>query len=746
MKHSGCSICVFFIFIASFLIDFQLFGKEADKKLITIETQNTTLVYSAEFGNVFRYYYGAKIKHPEDFLNYTGNSDGELLPAFAGRSTLETPVSVVHTNGVLSTEFNYYRHSQVSLSDNITLTSITLKDRSFPFYATVYFKAYKKEDIIETWCDYRNEEKGPIVLKNFASAYIPLRAQKYFLTKFHGVWFGEMKIEEEELSHGMVTLQSIQGVRTSHNFSPSFILSLNQPSSEEYGEVIGGTLAWSGSWKISFDEDAENRLNITAGINNFASSWPLKPGETFQGCHFMYTYSNTGRGQMSRNFHNWARKYAMRAGNESRPVVLNSWEGNFFDFDETKITTMIKNGAEMGIEMFVIDDGWFGSAKYQRDKDDVALGDWDVNKKRFPNGLEPVIEAAKKQHIKMGIWVEPEMVNPRSELYEKHPDWALQEKDREFHPERNQYVLDLTNPKVKDYVFNAVHNILVKYPYISYVKWDCNSSVTNPGSAYLDKNSQEQFWIKYTRNLYAICDSLTKTHPDVIFQACASGGGRVEYGSLPYFHEFWTSDNTDALQRVFIQQGTSYFFPAIAMAAHVTKSPNGITQRVTPLKYRFDVAMSGRLGIELLPADLNPGELKFAKNAVQTYKNIRPIIQMGDLYRLLSPYQGTLASLMYVDSVKSQAVVFVYQTQRMYGDFYPNIRLKGLKSSVKYKVTELNQTEEQQKSFTTEASVFSGDFLMKNGLQCAYWGKQGPLSINLMNEFASAVFLLEEQR
>ena len=723
---------------------FSAYSNPGKRHIINIETQNTSLIYMVEDSVIHKYYYGAKLQTPADYLNYKGNGAGDLLSAFAGGSTNEAALSVVHANGVLSTEFICINYSTTVIEDNISLTTIILKDRAYNFYATVYFKAYKKEDIIDTWINYRNEENGLVTLKSFASAYIPLHANNYFLTKFHGSWFGEMKMEEEKLPFGITTLQSIEGLRVTHHLSPSFTVSLNTPATEETGEVIGGTLAWSGSWKISFDKDWENRLNIIAGINNYQSEWALKNGEQLEGCHFLYTYSNTGKGTMSRNFHSWARKYSMQDGQQLRPVVLNSWEGNFFDFDETKIIKMIQDAAEMGVEMFVLDDGWFGSDKYQRDNDSKALGDWSVNKKRFPKGLEKTINEAKKRNIKFGIWIEPEMVNRESEIYEKHPEWVLKEADRTQHTGRNNYVLDLTNPAAVNYVIESVHKVIIQNAYISYVKWDCNSPVMNPYSPYLDKNSQQQFWYRYTKNLYGAFDSLTRLHPNIMFQVCASGGGRVEYGSLPYFHEFWASDNTDALQRVFIQHGYSYFFPANAMAAHVAKVPNGITQRITPLKYRFDVAMSGRMGIELLPTDLNKDELAFAKNAVATYKKIRPVVQQGNLFRLASPYEGKLSSLQYVDDKQEKAVVFVYQTQRMFGDYYSNITLKGLDPKKKYKVSEINQVESEQKKFTDEESVFSGEFLMNNGLHNVYWGKQDALSVNLMGEFASAVFLIEQ--
>ncbi len=714
--------------------------------LIVLQTKNTTAVYGINNDSVAHlYYYGKKLNNTTDFKNYDAAPIGAIISAYAGQTFNEPALQVIHANGLLSTELKYISHTTKKFQDNIETISVLLKDNLLPFFVTVHFKVYYNQDIIETWCTYKNEENGLVTLKKFASASIPLLSEKYYLTKFYGSWFGEMKMEDIELKQGIVSLESKQGVRTSHNFNPSFIVSLNQPATENEGELIGGTLAWPGSWKLSFEKDAEEKLHITGGINEFASSYPLQPGEEFSTPLILFTYSSEGKGLMSRNFHNWGRKYGMQDGNELRPVVLNSWEGNFFDFDDKKITAMIKDAAKMGIEMFVLDDGWFGSNKYQRDNDGVALGDWGVNKKRFPKGLDVVINEAKKNNIKFGIWVEPEMVNEKSEIYEEHPEWVLKETGRKQYTERNNYVLDLSNPSVQNFVYLSVQKVIAQNPYISYVKWDCNSPVNNPYAPYLAATAQEQLWVKFIHGFYKVCDSLIKTFPNITFQVCASGGGRVDYGSLKYFHEFWTSDNTDALQRVFIQNGTSYFFPAMAMAAHVSKSPNGITQRTTPLKYRFDVAMSGRLGIELLPADLNTYEIEFAKNAVNIYKTIRPVIQLGNLYRLSSPYQSSLVSLMYVSDDSTKAVAFVYQTQRMFGDFYPPIKLNGLNPVKNYKVTEINVAAKDQKKFTEAASVYSGEFLMKQGLNCVYWGKQGALSVNLMSEFASAVFLLEEQ-
>lgn len=730
-----------------FAISLGMYAQKSNpnKELIVLKTQNTSAIYAVSSDSmVYLYYYGKKLSNTANFIKYDGPSVGPIISTYSGKKFTEPALLAVHSNGLLSTELKYVSHTNKASGDNNEIVNVILKDKLLSFFVTVHFKVFYNEDIIQTWCTYSNKEAGTVTLKKFASASIPVLSEKYFLTKFYGSWFGEMKMEDIELKQGITSIESKQGVRTSHTFSPSFIVSLNMPATETEGELIGGTLAWSGSWKLSFEKDTEEKLCIIGGINEFASEYPLKPGEEFSTAPLLFTYSNEGKGLMSRNFHSWARKYGIQDGDELRPVVLNSWEGNFFDFDEKKVIAMIKDAASMGVEMFVLDDGWFGSNKYQRDNDGLALGDWDVNKKRFPNGLDKTIEEARKQGVKFGIWVEAEMCNEKSEVYEKHPDWVLKENGRPQYTERSNYVLDLTNPEVQKYVFESVNKVIVQNNYISYVKWDCNSPVNNPYAPYLQANEQQQFWVKYIQSFYKICDSLIKTHPNITFQVCASGGGRVDYGSLPYFHEFWASDNTDALQRVYIQNGTSYFFPAIAMAAHVAPVPNGITQRITPLKYRFDVSMSGRMGIELLPSTLTPDELLFAKEAVKTYKNIRPVVQFGNLYRLVSPYQSSLASLMYVTDNKDKSVVFVYQTQRMFGDFYPNIKLQGLDPEKKYKVTEINMEPKSKKSFSDEESVFTGDFLMKQGLNSVYWGKQGVLSVNLMAEFASAVFLLEE--
>ena len=457
-----------------------------NKELIVLNTKNTSAVYAVDSDSmVYLYYYGRKLNNAINFTKYSGSPLGPIISAYSGNKYAEPAMFAQHSNGMLSTELKYLHHSRATTKDSIETIDVHLKDRLLPFYVTVHFKVFGKHDIIQTWCTYSHKEEGTVMLKKLASAFIPIRSEKYFLTKFYGSWFGEMKMEDVELKQGITSIESKQGIRTSHIFNPSFIVSLNQPATETTGELIGGSLAWSGSWKLSFEKDTEEKLNIVGGINEFASEYKIKPGDEFSTPPLLFTYSSEGKGLMTRNFHSWARKYGIQDGNELRPVVLNSWEGNFFDFDEKRVITMIKDAATMGVEMFVLDDGWFGSNKYQRDNDGLALGDWDVNKKRFPNGLDKTIEEAKKQGVKFGIWIEAEMVNEKSEVYEKHPNWVLKENGRKQYTERSNYVLDLANPEVLDYVFQSVHKVIIQNPYISYIKWDCNSPVTNPYSPYL---------------------------------------------------------------------------------------------------------------------------------------------------------------------------------------------------------------------------------------------------------------------
>ena len=397
--------------------------------------------------------------------------------------------------------------------------------------------------------------------------------------------------------------------------------------------------------------------------------------------------------------------------------------------------------ASMGGELFVMDDGWFGD-KYKRLSDNSSLGDWMVDKVKLPNGINGLVCDAKKNNVKFGIWIEPEMANTTSELYEKHPEWIIKAPEREPVLGRGgtQLVLDLANPMVQDYVVKIVDDIMIDNPEIDYIKWDANMAIMNHGSNYLSKDNQSHMYIEYHRGFEKVCQRIRKSYPNLTIQACASGGGRANYGLMPYFDEFWVSDNTDALQRVYMQWGTSYFFPAIAMASHISATPNHQTFRTIPLKYRIDVAMSGRLGMEIQPKDMTEEDKAQCRLAIQQYKDIRPIVQFGEIYRLISPYDKLgVASLMYVTEEKDKAVFYWWKTEHFYNQHLPRITMEGLDNNKRYMVKELNRIDNAPLSF--ENKVFTGSFLMANGLEIPYNHK---VDYHKQNDYSSRILYLEE--
>ena len=427
-------------------------------------------------------------------------------------------------------------------------------------------------------------------------------------------------------------------------------------------------------------------------------------------------------------------------GDQDRMILLNSWEGVYFDINQERMDQMMADIADMGGELFVMDDGWFGT-KYKRNKDNAALGDWDVDTTKLPGGIEGLIASAKKHGIKFGIWLEPEMTNTQSVLYEKHPDWVLRSMNRDLKPGRGgtQLVLDLCNPRVQDFVFDVVDRLMTRYPDIAYIKWDANMPVQDAGSSYLPAADQTHVYIAYHRGLENVLSRLRQKYPDLVIQDCASGGGRVNYGTLRWFDEYWTSDNTDALQRVYMQWGTSYFFPALAMGSHISNAPNHQTFRTIPIKYRIDVAMSGRLGMEIQPAILTAEEKAQCKKAIAEYKEIRPVVQHGDIYRLQSPFEHKgLASLMYVSTDKQKAVWYWWKTETFVSQHLPVVKLAGLDPNRHYRVRELDRIDNEP--LFCEGKTYSGQLLMEQGLDLPYTNK---VDYNKLNDWASRVIYLE---
>ena len=678
---------------------------EAQKQII-IETGNTALVYSVgKNQKLYQVYLGEKLKNAEDY-KMLPNQHEAYVPS--GTDNLFEPaIKMLHNDGNPSLEL-LFADTKITREGNLVTTSILLKDPKYPVEVRLNFTAFQNENIIKTWSEIRHQEKKPVVLSNFASAMLHWDADKYWLTQFHGDWAKEMRMEEHQLTSGIKTIDSKLGTRANMYQTPVFFLAKDKPADENSGDVIAGTLGWTGSFQMLFEIDNSNSLRMISGINPFASEYHLNPNENFVTPEFLFTFSNQGKGQASRNFHNWARNYGVLDGNGNRLTLLNNWEATYFDFDESKLTELFGGAKELGVDLFLLDDGWFGN-KYPRKNDGAGLGDWQETATKLPHGLGYLVEQAEAKGVKFGIWIEPEMVNPKSELYEKHPDWILKLPNRDEHYYRNQLVLDLTHPEVQEFVYKLVDDMLTKNPKIAFIKWDCNRMMTNTWSTYL-KDKQSHVQIEYVRSFYKVMERLRTKYPLLPIMLCSGGGGRTDYGALKYFTEFWPSDNTDPYERVFIQWGYSCFFPSITSCNHITSMGK------QSLKYKTDVAMMGKMGYDIRVNEMTEDELKFSKQAVNNYNRLKDLIWKGDLYRLVSPYEEERAVLMYLSKDKRNSILFAYSLHpRAYNKFSP-VRLQGLDPNKNYKVEEINKMPGMRTRFQADGKTFSGDYLVKIGL------------------------------
>ena len=674
-------------------------------KPILIETKNSALVLTVDNNQrVTQSYLGKKLRGNE-YEDFKGGREAYLTAGMENQ--LESAIRIVHNDGNPSLELLYVSHT-IADSTNISRTAITLKDPVYPVEVILHYTSYYNEDVIKAWTEIKHREKKPVLVTQYASSMLHFTADEYWLTQFHGDWAREVNMVEEKLTNGIKVIESKLGSRTNFYNTQTFFVSLNGPSTETEGELIAGTLAWTGNFKYTFEVDQRNGLRVISGINPYASEYYLQPGEIFTTPEFIFTFSAKGKGQASRNLHKWARNYGVLDGNGERMTLLNNWEATHTDFTETRLVELFDEAKKLGVDLFLLDDGWFGN-KYPRNDDKNGLGDWQEDKKKLPSGIGYLVKEAEKKGIKFGIWLEPEMVNPKSDLYEKHPDWILKLPNRGENYGRNQLVLDLTNPKVQDFVFSIVDDLMTKNPGVAFIKWDCNRSMTNAYSSYL-KEKQSHLFIEYTRSLYKILERIRTKYPKLPIMLCAGGGGRTDYGALKYFTEFWPSDNTDALERIFIQWGYSYFFPANTITAHVTSMGK------QSLKFRTDVAMMGKMGYDIRTNNFTPQELQFSNEAVKTYKRISPVIWQGDQYRLVSPYENNRAVILYVSENKSKAILFNYHLNSRRKDIFYSVKLQGLDADKKYRVKEINLFPGTKPALPDNERVFSGNYLMSVGL------------------------------
>ena len=695
-------------FLLFFLLSSFSLLQAADKPLIKIETERTSLIYQvADNGRLYQKYLGKKLNHDSDIQYLPQGTEAYLTHGM--EDYFEPAIHIRHNDNNSSLLLKYVDHSSNAIDNGVNETVITLKDDKYPVTVKLHYVAYGKENIIRTFTEISHEEKKPVILCKYASSMLHLNSSKYFLTEFSGDWAHEANVTERELAFGKKVIDPKLGARANMFVSPFFQLALDNSSQENAGEVLVGTIGWTGNFRFTFEVDNKNELRIISGINPYDSEYSLPAKEVFRTPDFYFTYSTQGKGEASRSFHDWARNHQVKNGNDTRMTLLNNWESTYFDFDENKLIGLMDEATKLGVDMFLLDDGWFAN-KYPRSSDHQGLGDWEETAGKLPNGVGRLVEEAQKKGIKFGIWIEPEMVNPKSELYEKHKDWVIHLPNRDEYYFRNQMVLDLSNPKVQDHVFGVVDNLMTKYPGIAFFKWDCNSPITNIYSVYL-KDKQSHLYVDYVRGLYKVLDRIKAKYPDLPMMLCAGGGGRSDYEALKYFTEFWPSDNTDPIERLFIQWGYSQIFPSKTLCAHVTTWNRG-----TSIKFRTDVAMMCKLGFDIKLEDMNQNEHLYCDQAVKNYNRLKPVILEGDLYRLVSPYGSNHTSSMFVGKDKKTAAVFAFDIHPRYAEKTLPVRLQGLDADKKYRVKEINMMPGSGSSLKGNNQVFSGEYLMNVGL------------------------------
>ena len=585
----------------------------------------------------------------------------------------------------------------VERDDEADSLEIDLIDPLTHLRVTAVYTIYAQSGVLTRSLRLENASEAALTLTGAMSASVPLYGRNYDLIHLKGAWARERGVVRAPLGQGESRIFSQRGA-SSHEENPFIALSAPE-TTEHSGEVWSMNLVYSGSFLACAFVDNNDNTRLSIGLNPDVFAWQLTPGETFVTPEAVMVYSDQGLNGMSHLYHRLYRTRMVRGAwrDKARPILVNNWEATYFDFNAEKILTIARRAKELGVELFVLDDGWFG----KRDIDNCSLGDWVVDRRKLPDGLDALAKQINDLGLKFGLWFEPEMVSPDSDLYRAHPDWCLHVDGRRRTQARNQLILDLSREEVQDYIIEAVSSVLRSAP-IEYVKWDMNRNMTEAFSAAQRPERQLETQHRYILGLYRVLEAIVSRFPNILFESCSGGGGRFDAGMLYYMPQTWTSDDTDAVERLFIQYGTSFAYPASAMCAHVSAVPNHQCGRVTTMQMRGDVAMGGNFGFELDLSKLSDEDTQTARRLVERVKSVRELTQKGEFTRLVSPYEGQYAAWQFVAEDKSEALMCVYRILAKPNTPPTRVRMAGLDPAASYA--------------DEEGNVLSGAVLMHMGM------------------------------
>lgn len=671
-------------------------------------------------GYVLHAYWGKRLRmeeKPQSLINMNGPMLLDRLPQEYpqyGSGDFRNPAYQVRLgDGSRITELKYQGHRIVAgkpqleglpsiyaeNEDEAETLELDLKDEYSGLEVTLSYTVFKHSDALTRSVRFTNHGGGKLQLLRALSASVDLPKADFEMIYLAGAWSREAQIQRRPLGPGGTVIEGRRGGMSGHQLNP-FVALASPGTDENHGEVYSLSFVYSGNFAAGAEVDSFGMTRFSIGLNPFDFTWVLEPGQSFQTPEAVMVYSSGGLGEMSRTYHRLYRTRLCRGiyRDKERPILVNNWEGTYFDFNTDKLVSIAKAGAELGIELFVLDDGWFG----KRDNDRTSLGDWTPDLRKLPGGLTDLAGQVNGLGMKFGLWVEPEMISPESDLYRAHPDWCLHVEGRRRTEARWQLVLDYSRAEVRDYIYETLSGIFSSVP-IAYIKWDMNRHLTEIGSAASAPEHQSEIAHRYILGLYDLLERLTSRFPHILFESCCSGGGRFDPGMLYYMPQTWTSDDTDAVERLKIQYGTSLVYPISSIGAHVSAVPNHQVHRMTPLKMRGDVAMSGNFGYELDLTKFTEEEKELVKEQVKQYKEIRSLVQQGDQYRLLSPFEGDETAWMFVSGDRKEALAFYFRVLAKPHPADTRLKLNGLNPDFDYRIEGMD-------------GVWPGDRLMEVGL------------------------------